>query len=292
MSASTLFDSVRGSLSEETKRQIIAASHRTRVPTTKWRMLPSLITLGAMRGGTTSLYNYLSMHPQVRRPLHKEVEYFTTNFGRGETWYRAHFNLRWPSAGPVITTESSPSYLFDPRTPERVKDLLPDAKFVVLLRNPSDRAFSHYQLMVTKGHEPLDFPDALAAEPQRTAGELVKMQADPLFVSIPFRRYSYVGHGMYARQLEGWFRHFSQQQFLIIASEDMYRDPRAVYLAVLRFAGLKEWLPADFRTYAYTIQPFVQQLHQDRPTRAALTRQFDEPNQALFALLERELPWS
>jgi hypothetical protein len=97
---------------------------------------------------------------------------------------------------------------------------------------------------------------------------------------------------MYARQLEGWFRHFSQQQFLIIGSEDMYRDPRAVYLAVLRFAGLKEWLPADFRTYAYTIQPFVQQLHQDRPTRAALTRQFDEPNQALFALLERELPWS
>jgi hypothetical protein len=291
VSTSTVFDSVRGSLAVETKQRIIMACHMTRMPTARWRMLPSLITLGAMRGGTTSLYNYLSMHPQIRRPLHKEIEYFTTNFGFGEEWYRAHFNLRRMTYQPVITTESSPSYLFDSRTPARVKQLLPDAKFIVLLRNPADRAFSHYQLMVTKGHETLSFPESLAAEASRVEGEHEKMEADPDFISIPFRRYSYVGHGMYARQLEGWFQHFSRDQFLIVNSEDLYRDPRSVYLAALRFAGLKEWLPPAFRTYAYNINPGVRQLRQDETTRAVLLRRFEGPNRELAALLGRDLGW-
>lgn len=290
MNASTVFDRVRAALSEDMKRQMIAASHALRVPTVRWRMLPSVITLGAMRGGTTSLYNYLSMHPQVSRPLHKEIEYFTTNFSFGEDWYRAHFSLRWRDHS-VITTESSPSYLLDPRTPARVKEVLPGAKFIVLLRNPADRAFSHYQLMVTKGHETLSFPEALAAEASRVAGEVEKMESDPDLLSVAFRRYSYVGHGMYARQLEGWFRHFSRDQFLIIRSEDLYRDPRDVYLEVLRFAGLREWLPPGFRTYAYNIKPSARELRHEDSTRARLIRQFEEPNTELFALLGRDFAW-
>jgi hypothetical protein len=286
-----IFDRTRAALSEDTKRLIISAMRTARLPTSRWRMLPEAVILGTMRGGTTSLYNYLCMHPQVRRPLHKEIEYFTTYSGFGESWYRAQFGIQWRGSSS-ITTESSPSYLFDPRAPARAQAVIPDGKFIVLLRNPADRAFSHYQLMASKGHETLSFADALEAEEPRVAGELERMEADPTFISLPFRRYSYMGHGMYARQLKAWFSHFDTDQFLIIRSEELYREPVKTYTRVLDFLALHPWLPAAFPTYAYDIRPAVRQLQHDQSTRDRLLQHFAEPNAQLSDLLGMKFDWT
>jgi hypothetical protein len=146
--------------------------------------------------------------------------------------------------------------------------------------------------MVSKGHEQMSFPDALDAEEKRVEGELARMESDPHLISLPFRRYSYVGHGMYARQLDTWFSHYAPSRFLIIQSEDFYRDPTETYIRVLDFLGLRHSLPATFPTYAYDIRPAVKALRCDQSTRERLLLTFEQPNARLFELLGTKFDWS
>src|SRR5215208_8528317 len=124
--------------------------------TAKLRPLPDFLILGAQKAGTTALYAYLRWHPQITGPSFKEVSFFDRHYARGERWYRAHLPMRRSS----IVGEASPSYLFHPLAPERVAQMLPNARLVALLRNPVDRAFSHYQHEVALGREPLSFEAA------------------------------------------------------------------------------------------------------------------------------------
>ena len=124
----------------------------------RWRMgqpraLPDAVILGAQKSGTSSLHNYLVQQPGVIEPLRKEVHYFDVNFGRGESWYRAHFGRL---GEPGLNLDSSPYYLFHPAVPTRMRALLPDAKLIVLLRDPVRRAYSHYWHERDKGRETLE----------------------------------------------------------------------------------------------------------------------------------------
>ncbi len=133
---------------------LLEAGRRTelRIRMGQPRALPDAVILGAMKSGTTSLHNYLVQHPGVIEPLRKEVHYFDVNLERGERWYRAHFGRE---GEPGLNLDSSPYYLFHPAVPRRLHDLLPDAKLVVLLRDPVRRAYSHYWHERDKGREPL-----------------------------------------------------------------------------------------------------------------------------------------
>ena len=100
--------------------------------------------------GTSSLHNYLTQHRAVIAPLRKEVHYFDVNFHRGEAWYRAHFGRdRATRAQP----RQQPYYLFHPTVPRRAGELLPQARLIVLLRDPVRRAYSHYWHERDKGRE-------------------------------------------------------------------------------------------------------------------------------------------
>ncbi len=130
---------------------------------------PAFVIVGAQRGGTTSLYRYLAAHPGVLPASRKELHYFTNRHDRGPDWYRSQFP---PTPPGTITGESTPYYLFHPHAPRRLHAFAPDVKLIVLLRNPVDRAYSHYQLQVRRRHETLPFEEAIAREEERLAGEL------------------------------------------------------------------------------------------------------------------------
>src|SRR5262249_27856015 len=150
------------------------------------------VIIGTQRGGTTSLYRYLIDHPDVAGAmLTKEVHYFDTNLRRGPGWYRAFFPTkaardrhRRRTGRELVAGEASPYYLFHPLVPDRAHELLPDAKLVVMLRDPVERAFSHHGHEVELGYEQLGFAEALDREPERLAGELERMRADPAYVSF------------------------------------------------------------------------------------------------------------
>ena len=119
--------------------------------TANLRDLPDFAIIGAQKAGTTSLYNFITKHPAIAPASIKEVEYFSMRYSLGESWYRSNFpmdlsrrRLAKKINQEIITGEASPYYLFHPTAPNRMKDLLPDAKLIVILRNPVDRAYSHY----------------------------------------------------------------------------------------------------------------------------------------------------
>jgi Sulfotransferase domain len=252
--------------------------------TARWRPLPDFLVIGAQKAGTTALYAYLRWHPAVTGPSWKEVSFFDRHWWRGERWYRGQFPLR--SAGRLVG-EASPSYLFHPLAPERVRSLLPDARLVALLRDPVERAYSQYQHEVALGREPLSFEDALEAEEERTRGEVERLVADPRAFSRDWWDHTYAARGLYAEQLERWLAVFPRNQLLVVATDELGEKPAETYAAVLSFLGVEPHTLDDYpRVFDRSYAPM-------RPeTRAALAERFAEPNRRLERLLGREFAWS
>lgn len=257
------------------------------------RRLPDFLIIGAQKAATTALYAYLRWHPGITGPSFKEVSFFDLHYARGDTWYRAHLPARprlwavkqrygeWPLVG-----EASPSYLFHPLAAERVAALMPEAKLIAVLRNPVDRAFSHYRHEVALGREELSFEDALDAESDRMRGELERMARDPSYFSHAWWNYTYAARGNYAEQLERWFAAFPHEQLLVLISEDLLEEPAASYARTLDFLGVR---PHELRSFP---RIFARDYSEMSPaTRERLGHEFEEPNRRLAALLGRKLPW-
>jgi hypothetical protein len=261
--------------------------------TSSLRPLPDFLILGAQKAGTTALYAYLRWHPEITGPSFKEVSFFDRHYARGETWYRAHLPARprqwvarqrrgrWPAVG-----EASPSYLFHPLAPERVAALLPRARLIAVLRDPVDRAFSHYQHEVALGREPFSFEDALAAEDERMCGEVERMLHDPSYFSEAWWNHTYAARGRYAEQLERWFAVFPREQLLVLFSDDLLQQPEATYALVLDFLGVGSY---ELSSYPRIFSREYSEMN--AATRAELEGVFAGPNAELARLLGRELPW-
>jgi hypothetical protein len=258
------------------------------------RLLPSYLIVGAQKGGTSALYEYLVRHPLVGRSTNEEVQYFSLNYARGTAWYRGHFPtvaraalVRGRYGRELVTGESSPYYLFHPHALERVRELLPDARLIVVLRNPVDRAYSQYNHSCQIGVEPLEtFEAGLAAEPARLEGELEKMAAEPFYNSFSHYNHSYLARGLYVEQLERLYRVFEERQILLETAEDLSMHTDAVYARTLEFLGL------PVRRLSRYPRQNVRRYPPMRPeTRRRLIEYFSGPNERLYAFLGRDLGW-
>lgn len=253
-------------------------------------MSPAFLIIGAQRCGTSSLYKYLRSHPSVKGPVRKEVGYFSRHYRRGHRWYRAHFPML-PSRHHV-TFEATPEYLLHPHAPARVAKVLPDAKIIVLLRDPVRRAHSHYRHMVRRGLEPLTFEEALYAEEQRLGSDRDRMLEDPLYDSACYWRYSYAERGFYADQLSRWMRYFVRDQILVLHSHVLFADPAAVYKCVLSFLNLADWTPPEFVNYSYrTPEEKGTPSTMGAEAKSYLEETFHGPNHRLVGLLGSTFRW-
>jgi hypothetical protein len=251
------------------------------------RGLPSALIIGTQKGGTTFLFDYLVQHPDVLPPLNKEIHYFDLNYARGVTWYRARFPYSYQLRARAMTLDASPYYLAHPLVPQRVTDLLPGAKLIVLLRNPVDRAFSHYQHEVRGGRESLSFPQAIEREAERLAGEEERLRQESAYYSYNHHRFSYMLRGVYIEQLRRWALHFPRSQLLVLQSERLFRDPAATTVAVQGFLGLR---PQRFERYDPSYQGnYERGMSADLRTR--LASYFEPYNRELYQWLGEEFDW-
>ncbi|MGH7819974.1 MAG: sulfotransferase domain-containing protein [Candidatus Binatia bacterium] len=257
------------------------------------RMLPDFVILGTQRGGTSSLYHYLEQHPCIGGAFRKEIHFFDLRFDRGEGWYRAHFPMKLRRSLHSIardriylTGEACPYYLFHPLVPERLARLLPEARLIALLRNPADRAISHYHHERKKGREPLSLAEAIRCEEERLRPELDALERRGTFGGEAHRRFSYLARGRYAEQLERWLRWFPPERLLVIASEEFFSAPAAAYRAVLRFLDLPAWEPPAYLHFNRGSYSGV-----DARLHAELGDYFRPHNERLYELLGRDLGW-
>ncbi|MGB8647676.1 MAG: sulfotransferase domain-containing protein [Anaerolineae bacterium] len=250
-------------------------------------MTPRFIIIGVQRGGTTSLYNYLSGHPAIRPASVKEVHFFDLHFENGPDWYRAQFPEDAPGNRSAIAGEASPYYIYHPLAPRRIAALLPEVKLLVLLRNPIDRAYSQYNHVLRRGLELLSFEQALAGETERLAGETERIINQPGYQSVNHQRLSYRSRGLYADQLEAWFQLFPREQFWIESSELLFQNPGLVLSRALSFLGLPEWAPAEYLVFNEGRYPPM-----EAATRAQLADYFAPHNRQLYQLLGRDFEWA
>jgi hypothetical protein len=289
------------------KRVVRPVRRRFRYATRRRRILPSFLIIGAQRAGTTSLFRYLLQHPDVAGPSGgdaavwwvKETHFFDEKFSKGVDWYRSFFPLastreRNRKRGHDLQAgEATPYYMFHPAVPARAAATIPNAKLIALLRDPVERAYSHYQMMSRTGREKLGFEEALAAEPERLAGveEALLAEEEMLLPSgsrahHQHRHRAYFARGLYAEQLERWLEHFPREQLLVLKAEDMLARPTETYAEVLAFLGLREWALDDFPEH--NKKPY---LAIDPGVRTRLEERFAEPNARLARLLGDDFGW-
>jgi hypothetical protein len=248
--------------------------------------LPTFLIIGAGKSGTTYLYDRLTEHPLIYRSFVKEPHFFRHNYSKGVRWYRAHFfSPAWNSTQGAITGEASGA-MFYPHAPRRVRDVVAEAKLLAILRNPVDRAYSHYLHEVRLGFESLSFEEALDAEPTRLRGETERVLHDEKYFSFGWRHFAYASKGLYWKSLEAWLQHFPRDQLLIIKSEDFYTNPTRILREVTAFLELPDWQPSPYRGHkAYPYQPLSPAI------RARLAEYYAPHNARLYELIGTDWGW-
>ena len=193
-----------------------------------WRRLrlPHFLGLGTQKGGTTSLQKLLEQHTEVYLPPCKEVHYFSLHSEQPPSWYAAHYDKARHSQRRGDIT---PFYLFHPDAPARIRKLLPDARMIVLLRDPVERALSQVFHARRHGFEALEVADALAAEPERLASGN----------AYNFQKHSYVARSRYLEQLDRYEALFPKRQLLVLKSEDLFASTRHVWEKIQCFLELQ-----------------------------------------------------
>jgi hypothetical protein len=202
--------------------------------------LPDFVVAGAAKGGTTSLFYYLQPHPQVWMPPSKELHFFSNHFDRGEDWLRAQFA---PADPAQVTGEMTPEYFEHPLAAERMARVIPDAKVVVILRHPVERAYSHYQMQRAKFSTEEPFADILDIED--TGG----------IEAVPAPHAAYLRGGRYFEHLQRWLQHYPREALLVLLMDDLQSDPAAVYRQLCAHVGVSsEPLPDNLgRRYNRTM---------------------------------------
>lgn len=251
------------------------------------RPLPDFIVAGVQKGGTTFLYQEMLRHPEIRGSLTKEVHFFDGNFDKGVDWYSGMFS-RSSSNGPVIRGEASPAYIFHPAAVRRIAETLPDPRLIIVVRDPVQRAMSHYKHERRLGYEPsATFEEALELEESRVAEEFDRLSDGSLGSSFAVGHYSYTRRGLYADQLERAVALIGRDRLLVLISEEMFADPVAATSAALGFVGAtpQPITGVGANDMSFESEPMKAE------TRSMLRERFAGPNAALAAFLGRELPW-
>jgi hypothetical protein len=260
------------------------------------RALPDFLVIGAQKSGTSSLFRYLDQHPQIRGPIPKEVHYFSGGldpavdaYARGEAWYRAHFPKASEMGEGMHAFEATPLYLLHPHAAARIHALMPEVKLVAVLRNPTDRALSHYFHNVRANprrvfQETLGPAEAMAAEEARLAPVLAAGD----YRSEIYRVATYKARGRYLEQLRRYTAYFPRESLLLLRAEDLFADPAGQMRVLADFLGLDhgrgriDFQAENVGANRETVDPGV---------REELDAYFAPHNRALAEALGRDFGW-
>lgn len=241
----------RGVLPASAQRFVRGLAERWGTLTSRWRMVPAFVIVGAQRSGTTSLFRLLSEHPQVVRPtLSKGIAYFDLHYHRGHSWYRGHFPLavtgRLRGRGRrCVTFESSGYYMFHPLAPGRIASDLRDVKLVVMLRDPVERAYSAHRHELRRNFEQESFESALDLEQARIAGEEQRIRRDPAYHSFEHQHHAYLGRGKYAEQIMRLTKAVGRERVYVVDAGRFFSDPATELSMLCRWLGLDDVVRPD-----------------------------------------------
>jgi hypothetical protein len=246
-----------GIIEEENLRYHVArVRFAARHATASFRRVPNVLIIGAQRSGTTTLYHRLSSIPYICGAFTKEVHYFDYNSGRGVDWYRAHFATRVKAKmlehlydSPSIHVEASPTYLIHPKVPERVVEQIGFTRVIASLRNPVERAYSHYQHERRQGREERSFGTCVQDELENMkSGGVYGTEEDWDAPEGDIRRKSYLRRGVYIDQIRNWSAALGRERVFAFQAERLFHDDRALWRELSEYLGVSI-TPTSTRAY-------------------------------------------
>ena len=251
------------------------------------------MVIGVGRGGTTSCFHYLSQHPSIIGSAYDEIGFFDENFHLGLNWYRSMFPTKFlkkkivKKFGKCLTYDVTPAYIRKPWVARRIKELFPEIKLIALLRNPVDKAYSHYHSSIKSGVQKHSFEE-MVEEDIKTFQKFENTNSiiDDEYFSNHIEK-SPLGRGLYAQQLKIWFELFDPKQILILTSEELSTETNKAMNKIFQFLDLPDYeIPDTVKrsTANYT------KMKMD--TRKKLISFFSKYNQDLFKLLNQEFDWN
>jgi hypothetical protein len=190
---------------------------------------PTCFLIGAQKCGTTAIYDWLGQHPQVYAPFHvKDLAFFTSPmYEKGHPFYRSLFDRY---RGQEVVATCDVNAIFNPITAKRIYAFSPNARLILIVRNPISRAISSYRYAVQRGLETEAFADAINMEIAGTRAYNPYMRA----------QLSYSDHGFYFRQMKVFLENFDTRNILVSIYEDLRKDNQAFMRNICRFLKIRE----------------------------------------------------
>ena len=245
---------------------------------------PNFIIIGAMKAGTTSLYEYINQHPQALPCAQKEVHFFVHHLEKGLDWYLSHFPPI-SSDAKFVTGEASPGYLCN-TVQQEVKASFPQIKLIAVLRNPVERAISHYYHNVKHGIEKRSFEAAMNDEI-----EAIALLPDINLVKETknwSQQQGYLFTGLYVYFLQKWLSVFDRQQLLVIKSEDLYQKSQATMKNVFDFLELPAFTSDKYTNH---LPGSYKKLDSNDPKYQLIADVFQVHNRRLSDYLQQPFTW-
>lgn len=259
--------------------------------TSSFHTLPDFLIIGAAKCGTSSLYDYLMQHPNVGKSLTKQIHFFDRYFDRSVSWYKVCFPFLWQKFymekiqhKKFSTGEATAHYMTHPLAAQRAHKVIPNVKIIVMLRNPADRAYSHYSMEKDHNNEKLSFEEAIEKEPERIKGEIEEMLNNQNNSGRNYPHKAYLKGGEYIEQILRWRKFFPKENFIFIKSEDFNKNPSLIYNEVLNFLKLP---PYELEKYEKIRKRKYEKMKPD--TRKKLVEYFYPYNKKLCDFLNKEL---
>lgn len=254
-----------------------------RFGTAPLRALPDFLIPGAPKCATSSVYDLIALHPEVRRSWRKEPTNFV-HYGKSALHARMNHPLCF---GRFLCGDASVEYFFHPEAAANAAAVVPNAKLVFVLRDPVARAWSDYRMFVKSGHEKGSFPAAV--------DRAIRWLSDPQTLLLcdevsrrAFNPVRYVRSGQYEENISKWIRHFGRAQTLILFAEDYFAEPADFAGTIYKFLGLPAFFPSSFphaRKSGGESGP-------DLETSVKLRAFYEEGDAKLRQLVGRPLPWN
>lgn len=207
--------------------------------------LPTFLIVGAIKCGTTSLYEYLRQHPEVFMPRRKEPNFFA-GASHGNRVTEAEYRALFARATQARAAgEASVAYLYDPGSSQRIYEYLgPETRIVIMLRNPVDMMYALWGHMVRAGGEKLPFLEALEAEPARMQDDLFRSTRIGWLYN-----YAYADRARYAPQVERYLKRFGPDMVSISIFEEFFSDASHSFKGLCRFLGVADTFVPSFRKF-------------------------------------------
>jgi hypothetical protein len=258
------------------------------------RILPDFLIAGFNRSGTHSLFEYMNQHPNIKNANRREIHYFTLSYWRGLNWYKSYFPTKIykkqfenKSKSKLLTGEATPHYIFHPLAIKRIKQVIPNVKLIIILRNPIDNVYSHYQYYKIRGVEKNSFEEVIKEDKQRFE-ILEHLYNFDQVKEHSFKKVKmpYVSYATYVNYIKRLLEIFPRKQILFIKNTDLNENPQIVLKNIFDFLEIRQYKVKDLKKR--NIGKYEKMKSE---TRHELSEYFKPYNKELEELLEMTFDW-